>query len=217
MKKILANITILCSFIAASNAALAVGGNCEFVPQAAGNCVSPTGSTGAGEVRDNKYYGGLVWELDGTRGFKPDLIVGYRSLLVKSDNSVNGGDFSLRFRFDDGINFDSTRLVYVGGRRDLMGNAGIGYSNSYKSPLFNLAVQGAYTRLGADYLWASRNELKFYFEANSLAKPEAAGDGGLSCSSGTLTDLTAPSFVLFGDPNTLSLNGKTCYTPPQPV
>lgn len=206
MKKILTNIAILCTLFTASTSVLAVPTlDCES--PSTNTCALPTGSTGAGEFRDNKYYGGLVWELDGSRGLKPDLIIGYRSLLVKSDDTVNGGDFSLRFRFDDGITFDSTRLVYVGGRRDVMGNAGIGYSNTYKSPLFNLAVQGEYARLGVDYLWVGRNELKFYFELNSLAKPDVASDGALSCASGTLVSATGNTT----NPSKI-LDGQTCKT-----
>ena len=198
----------LCALFMLSISALAQTTICsDFGPPR--SCAAPTGGTGSSDVKDNKYYGGLVWELNGSHGFKPDLIVGYRSLLVKSDDTVNGGDFSLRFRFDGGITFDSTRLVYVGGRRDLMGNAGIGYSNTYKSPLFNVAVQGAYARLGADYLWVGRNELKFYFEVNSLAKPEAASDGGLRCASGILIDVAQ---LLFQPSPSFTSGGKTCMS-----
>lgn len=119
---------------------------------------------------ENRVYAGLVWSLQDKASWIPDLTVGFRSLRVKSSDSVNGGDISARFKLKDGISFDSTRLSYVGGERDVLGNIGIGYSAVNSSFLGTLAAQGAYTRLGADFQF---NGQKFvpYVEVLTVDKP----------------------------------------------
>jgi len=122
---------------------------------------------------ENRIYAGVVFDLDGSDGFVPDLVVGARSLHVKSSDSVEGADLSARISFnkhDKGIMFDSARLVYVGGERDVMGNIGIGYSNTHSSFLGTVAVQGAYTRLGTDFEFG-KNKFEPYLEIITLDKP----------------------------------------------
>ena len=123
---------------------------------------------------ENRIYAGIVFDLDGSDGFVPDLVVGARSLHVKSSDSVEGADLSARVSFnkhDKGIMFDSARLVYVGGERDVMGNVGIGYSNTHSSFLGTVAVQGPYTRLGTDFEFG-KNKFEPYLEINTLDKPD---------------------------------------------
>jgi hypothetical protein len=133
--------------------------------------VSPTYSSDSNT--ENRVYTGIVFDLDGSDGFVPDLILGVRSLHVKSSDSVEGADLSARISYgkhNQGINFDSVRMVYVGGERDVMGNIGIGYSNTHSSLLGTIAVQGPYTRVGTDF---ELNTMKFepYLEINTLDKP----------------------------------------------
>ena len=111
---------------------------------------------GSNTETENRAYAGLVWTLGEKASMTPDLSLGFRSLRVKSSNSVEGGDLSIRIKLDGGISFDSTRLSYVGGERDVMGNIGIGYSNTNSSLLGTAAVQGAYTRVGSDYEFANQ-------------------------------------------------------------
>ena len=54
---------------------------------------------------DNRVYAGLSWELNGSNGFIPDLVLGARSLNVNSSNSVNGADLNIRIRYKDDSNF----------------------------------------------------------------------------------------------------------------
>lgn len=132
---------------------------------------SPTIVTTSSQTEtENRAYAGLVWTLQEQMSWIPDLTVGFRSLRVKSSDSVNGGDISARIKFKDGITFDSTRLSYVGGERDVLGNIGIGYSVTNSSLLGTVAVQGAYSRLGTDYQF---NDNKFvpYLEVLTLDKP----------------------------------------------
>jgi hypothetical protein len=120
---------------------------------------------------EDRVYAGLVWTLKEKPSYTPDLILGYRSLKVKSNDNVRGGDLSIRMKLEGGVSFDSTRLVYVGGERDLLGNIGVGYSNPNSTLLGTIAVQGSYARLGTDY---ELNKSKFvpYLELNTLGNPK---------------------------------------------
>jgi hypothetical protein len=120
---------------------------------------------------EDRVYAGLVWTLKEKPSYTPDLILGYRSLKVKSNDNVRGGDLSIRMKLEGGVSFDSTRLVYVGGERDLLGNIGVGYSNPNSTLLGTIAVQGSYARLGTDY---ELNKSKFvpYLELNTLDNPK---------------------------------------------
>jgi len=119
---------------------------------------------------EGRGYAGLVWTLKEKPSYTPDLILGYRSLKVKSNDNVSGGDLSIRMKLEGGVSFDSTRLVYVGGERDLLGNIGVGYSNPNSTLLGTITVQGSYARLGTDY---ELNKSKFvpYLELNTLDNP----------------------------------------------
>ena len=48
---------------------------------------------------ESRVYAGLVFDLDGSDGFVPDLIVGFRSVRVKSNDNVEGADLSARASF----------------------------------------------------------------------------------------------------------------------
>jgi hypothetical protein len=74
-------------------------------------------------------------------------------------------------KLEGGVSFDSTRLVYVGGERDLLGNIGVGYSNPNSTLLGTIAVQGSYARLGTDYE-LNKNKFVPYLELNTLDNPK---------------------------------------------
>lgn len=121
---------------------------------------------------EDRAYAGLVWTLKEKPSYTPDLILGYRSLKVKSNDNVSGGDLSIRMKLEGGVSFDSTRLVYVGGERDLLGNIGVGYSNPNSTLLGTIAVQGSYARLGTDYE-LNKNKFVPYLELNTLDNPKS--------------------------------------------
>ena len=171
-------------------------------------CTAPSISEGGSAYRvDNRAYAGLSWELDGGNGFIPDLIVGARSLNVNSSNTVNGADFNVRLRYKGSVSFDSVRLSYVGGSREFMGNAGLGYSFTNSDFLGTVAAQAAYSRLGVDYLF-TKGALKPYLEGNSLYSPKQVngGTGSTTCSTGSLVTAGAP----YGASPSQSANGQTC-------
>lgn len=151
-------LTFICSLIVGVNSFAGVSIDPIIVP---GKSQTET---------ENRAYAGLVWTLQEQMSWIPDLTVGFRSLRVKSSDSVNGGEISARIKLKDGISFDSTRLSYVGGERDVLGNVGIGYSATNSSFLGTLAVQGAYTRLGTDYQF-NGNKFVPYLEVLTVDKP----------------------------------------------
>jgi hypothetical protein len=121
---------------------------------------------------ENRVYAGIVFDLDGSDGFVPDVVLGFRSLHVNSSDSVDGADLSARISYgkhDKGIMFDSARLVYVGGERNVMGNIGIGYSNTHASFIGTAAIQGPYTRIGSDFEFG-KNKFEPFLEINTLDK-----------------------------------------------
>ena len=140
-----------------------------LTPSAVSGGTAPTFSDA--KKTEGRGYAGLVWTLKEKPSYTPDLILGYRSLKVKSNDNVSGGDLSIRMKLEGGVSFDSTRLVYVGGERDLLGNIGVGYSNPNSTLLGTIAVQGSYARLGTDY---ELNKSKFvpYLEINTLDNPK---------------------------------------------
>lgn len=130
--------------------------------------------TSSDSTTENRAYAGLVFDLDGSDGFVPDLVVGVRTLHVKSSDSVEGADLSARISYgkhDKGIMFDSARLVYVGGERDVMGNIGVGYSYTHSSFIGTAAIQGPYTRIGTDFEFGTK-KFEPYLEVNTLDKPD---------------------------------------------
>lgn len=154
-----------------------------------------TGSPAKSQTEtENRVYAGFVWTLQEKTSWIPDLSIGFRSLRVKSSDSVNGGEISARIKLKDGISFDSTRLSYVGGERDVLGNIGIGYSLTNSSLLGTVAIQGAYSRIGTDYQFNGNNFVP-YLELLTVDKPnkvsKKAGTLVQTCPSGYVLDETA--------------------------
>lgn len=157
---------------AAPNCNLDISGN--FVP-----LPCPLTSLDGDAYSDNQIYTGLVFDLDGSDGFVPDLVFGVRSLHVKPNNSVKGADINVRFFYgkqSEGIALNSVRAAYVGGLRDAMANLGFGYSYAHKSILATAALQSHYVRVGADYLLIGDNKFEPYFELNTLSKLKRVED-----------------------------------------
>lgn len=166
-------------------------------------CAAPLAS--GGNHTENRAYAGLVWTLGGQTGLVPSVVVGARSLAVRDNDSVSGGDVSVRLNVFGGFGVDSLRLVYVGGSRDVQGNIGGGYSFVGAGVLATAAIEGPYVRVGADYAINS-GRITPYAEINSLKKPESGGDGAMSCpASYRLVNASA-----IGAPASQTVNGQTC-------
>jgi hypothetical protein len=143
-----------------------------LTPSAFSGAPAPAPTFSDAKKTEDRVYAGLVWTLKEKPSYTPDLILGYRSLKVKSNDNVSGGDLSIRMKLEGGVSFDSTRLVYVGGERDLLGNIGVGYSNPNSTLLGTIAVQGSYARLGTDYE-LNKNKFVPYLELNTLDNPKS--------------------------------------------
>lgn len=156
-----------------------------------------TSAGGSQTNTENRAFFGLVWALQKNMSLTPDLNFGFRSLRVKSNDNVNGGEVSVRFMLKDSFSFDSTRLSFVGGERDLLANLGIGFSATNSSFLLTGAIQGPYVRFGSDYDLLLK-KLSPYIEAVTLDKPNKVrrnrGSTSFECN----------------DPNYTTLNGQDC-------
>ena len=117
-----------------------------------------------------RVYAGLVWTLSNRDSLKPDVAVGAQSLIVKSNNQVSGADFSVRFKIDDGLRLDSSRLSYVGGERNMQGQVGFGYSHINNGWLGTAAASGPYSRIGVDYLFG-KGDFAPSLELNTMPRP----------------------------------------------
>ena len=140
---------------------------------------------GSDSRTETKGYAGLVWTLGGKKSsVVPGLVVGVRTLKVKSNDEVsNGADLNARFSFTDGFTFDNARLSYVGGKRDVLGNVGVGYSFENSAFFSTIAVQSAYSRIGLDYEFTS-SKLLPYLELLTIDKPKKVDGSRLACSDG---------------------------------
>ena len=153
---------------------------------ATGQCTDVVNSAGSSSERtDHRLYTGLVWEMGAGKSLVPDFLIGFRSLKVKSSDNVQGGDVSLRIKYEQAFSLDSSRLVYVGGNRSLMGNIGAGYSFRQQSLLATAALQTGHFRLGSDYLLSS-DRFQPYAEINTLNTPdkERKKQGASGCPTG---------------------------------
>ncbi|MHA3050183.1 hypothetical protein [Acinetobacter sp. ANC 4641] len=137
----------------------------------AGAASAPTYSYSDSSRTDNRVYAGLSWTWGSKQGLMPDYVVGFRSLHVDSDNSVQGGDINLRVKYNHGFMLDDARLAYVNGKRDFVGNYGAGYSFINRSVFGTVAGQGSYYRFGGDYYFKN-HDFKPYIEINTLEKPD---------------------------------------------
>lgn len=178
-------------------------------------CATPSLGGSSKEV-STRIYTGLSWELGGNQGMTPDFVLGVRSITVKNTDSVTGGDFSFKFKLkNSSVSLDSTRLAYVGGKRNSLVNVGLGYSNTHSTPISTLAVQGNYLRISTDYQFYHK-KFQFFGEINTLEKPTQVKSNQLNCSNGyVLTDANAES-VFYGTyvPSDGSIvDGKTCLGP----
>ena len=227
LKYVLLVTTSLLASLSAVGTANAAGYDCNSTGGVGGYdlyCELPTGGGAGGSAKhtENRIYSGFIWELFGDQGLIPEFIIGVRSLQVKDNDDVNGADASFRIRYQDKLSPDSLRLAYVGGKRDIMGNLGAGYSFSDSSWLATAALEGPYTRLSTDYLLAE-GKFKYYAELNTLAKPARVmrPSSGGTCDTGAgyhLTPVTSGGLLITSDPgnggtvdpNSIE-NGYTCY------
>ncbi len=198
-------------FLGLPISAIAQTGACGSVQSdPAKSCVLPNSSS---SYRiDNRIYAGLSWTLGASsNSYIPDFLLGARSLNVNSNNNVYGADINLRVGYKDALSFDSVRVAYVGGTRDLMGNAGLGYSFNKNDIFATAAAQASYSRIGLDYQLGN-GEFNPYIEGNSLAKPNSVNDS-LSCNGGYSLVNTSTINWINGVAPSATQNGQTCSRP----
>jgi len=164
----------------------------------AGGAITIPATLGSQKDTDNSIYAGLVWNLEDKFSSLPKFTIGFRSLRVESNNTVDGGDVSARFDFANGIVLDSWRFSYVGGKRDSLANIGLGYSMNKKSILSTFGIQVPYLRLGTDFLF---NDKKFnpYIEALTADSPDKV-DKEYECNDSSYSSLNGSNCNFSGVP-----------------
>ena len=162
------------------------------------------------ESTDTRAYAGLVWTLGKDFKKTPELTLGLSAIKQESglafteqwdttfpvnqpSESVEGGlDWSLRINFDNGVAVDSTRLLYLNGDRDLLGNVGLGYSFAENRPFGTIGVQAPYSRIGVDVALdnGTLTTPEFFVELLTLDKEDRL-IGDYSCDGGFCGDTGA--------------------------
>jgi hypothetical protein len=175
-------------------------------------CAAPSGGSGSARESQNRIYAGLVWALGGKKtSFTPELVLGARSLTVKSNDSVSGVDFNVKIDAFRHWKIDTVKLGYIGGNRDVQANVGAGWSFDESRWLVTAAVEGPFVRAGSDYLLGDGlSGFRPFVELNSLTKPTKVngGSSSLTCPSGS----TMSSSSSVGATGSQSNGGKTCVS-----
>jgi hypothetical protein len=167
-------------------------------------------TTGSTSRTDNRALIGINW----TFGSKavPELVLGFRSMKIKSNGDASGGGIDLTFPLAKGaIGFDKIRVKGIDGHYDGQGELGFGYSLVSSSFLLTGGVQLPYIVGGADYLinggWVP------YVGLNTQGRydrPKQSTTRSLSCNAGY--SLVAASV---SEPQ---VDGMTCrFAPPPPA
>jgi len=137
-----------------SMALLAIAAVVSSQAQAGFLNVAPTvtnTSTGSNSRTDNRVLVGINW----TFGSKivPELVLGFRSMKIKSNGDAHGAGLDLTFPIaGGGITFDKIRVKGIDGRYDVQGELGFGYSVLTNGFLLTGGVQLPYVVGGVDYL-----------------------------------------------------------------
>jgi len=176
----------------------------------AGGSIAPTYTWSKTSDTETTAYAGLVWTLGKEFKKTPKLTLGIRAIKKetplttvqvttfetfggtallsdgKPSTKIKGGlDFSARINFDNTMKVESTRLLYVNGNKDLLGNLGIGYSFVNDRPFGTLGIQAEYSRIGMDV--ALDNSMlaspQFFAELLTLGKIDEINP---DCSTSTL-------------------------------
>jgi hypothetical protein len=95
---------------------------------------------------DTKGYVGLQWLLNETPVSKPNILGGIRWTRTNASNNVNGVDATLTFSTDK-MTVNTLRTGYIGGKCDVQGTAGIGYSFINSAALAYAGIVGPYSKV----------------------------------------------------------------------
>lgn len=198
-------------------AAVSLPASAGFLPTYQAPTVTTT-TTGSTSRTENRALLGINW----TFGSKavPELVLGFRSMKIKTNGDASGAGVDLTFPLANGtIAFDKVRLKGIDGRYDGQGELGVGYSMIANSFLLTGGVQLPYVVGGADYLiyggWVP------YVGVNTVdryRKPSLNTTRSLSCGSGF--SLIAASSAVPPAPAGSQVDGMTCqssFAPPPPA
>lgn len=136
--------------------------------------------------REERVVAGLQWTFG--KGFIPVLVVGYRNVLIASDDDVKGIASTLTYDFIKN-SFDKFKISGIYGDVDFTGELSLGYSFLENSFLAGIGGQANYINVNADYLYNKGFDYSLQlnsindedFEANPTSEESLdldMGDGG---------------------------------------
>lgn len=99
--------------------------------------------------REQKVVGGLEWTIG--KGYIPALVLGYRNVLIDSDEDVKGISTTLTYDFVKN-SFNKLKVSGIYGNEDLTGELSFGYSFISNNFLTGIATQASYVNINADYV-----------------------------------------------------------------
>lgn len=101
---------------------------------------------------DNRLYVGINWNFgvrDGTTA-----VLGYRTAKTRDSDRVHGVKAEMTYVLSGAPRgFGEVRVKALQGRRDALGELGLGYSLQSEAFLLNGGLQGPYVNAGTDYLF----------------------------------------------------------------
>ena len=95
---------------------------------------------------DTRGYVGLQWLLNETPVAKPNILGGIRWTRTNASNNVNGVDATLTFSTDK-MTVNTLRTGYIGGKCDVQGTIGAGYSFINSAALAYAGIVGPYSKV----------------------------------------------------------------------
>ena len=111
---------------------------------------------------------GLQWNF-GTSA--PEIVLGFRTTNIRPSGSVWGGKFDVAIPLDaDKWRRPTVRVLGVGGRRDVLAEAGLGYSFASSSIVIGAGVQAPFVNVGVNFTPGST--VMPYFGVNSFTRPK---------------------------------------------
>ncbi len=110
---------------------------------------------------------GLQWNFGSST---PELVLGVRTTNIRPSGAVSGVKFDVAIPLNANWQKPTVRVLGVGGRRNALAEAGLGYSFASSSIVIGAGVQGPFVSGGFNY--APGSSVMPYFGVNSFNRPK---------------------------------------------
>lgn len=123
----------------------------------------PAPAPGGNDNREQKVIGGLKWTIGSS--FVPELVLGYRNVLINTNDEVKGFSSEITYNFIN-KSIGDLKINGIYGNVDLTGELSFGYNFISDSFLTGIGAQSAYINGNIDYLF--KDGFKYSVELNSI-------------------------------------------------